>query len=142
MREIKYRGKTLLTNRWVYGHYAYVYEEEIKEWYHMIFEEGVPQIVQRLSVSQYTGLKDKNSREIYEGDIVQAHRHSQLLEVKWQDAKVVVNAGVAFTHKYPGFDFKVIGSAAKKVFTPEELEVIGNNYEHSHLLEGDSNESN
>ena len=68
MREILFRGKRTDNGEWVYGllgRYNADFEcaNIIDE-----FELLVP--VKTESVGQYTGLKDKNGRKIFEGDIV------------------------------------------------------------------------
>jgi len=67
--EIKFRGKAVSDNQWVYGYY--VFRDGYKKG--MIYEpNGLGHDVIIGTVSQFTGLNDKKDTEIYRGDIVQA----------------------------------------------------------------------
>ena len=73
-----------------------------------------------LEVMQYTGLKDKNGKEIYEGDIVKGNYLKGIGVVEWND-------------KFCKFDI-----SHKMNITPsDECEVIGNIYENPELLKED-----
>lgn len=76
---------------------------------------------------QYTCLKDKNSKEIYEGDIVMFHDQSTFI-VAW------LSLGAGFALKDMNIS-SYMGLAGVNTV----CSVIGNIHEHDHLLEDGQN---
>ncbi|MGG1017370.1 YopX family protein [Bacillus subtilis] len=79
----------------------------------------------RVKIRQYTGLKDKNGREIYEGDIVIDERKNSA-EVVFDDGCFCVIGYLGDLRTHPIRD---------SLFCGERFEVIGNIYENPELLE-------
>lgn len=134
MRTIKFRGKEIRTNQWVYGDFRMPPKK-----YPMItiWEESrlIPHCIEFLvlpeSVGQFTGLHDKNGKEIYEGDIVNLVNYGER-----GDALVLWNQDLGawcLQLRYePRVGSKTLGSWQEE----EVLEVIGNIHDNPELLKG------
>lgn len=77
---------------------------------------------------QYTGLHDKNGKEIYEGDIVK-YRDSRGQHIE----KVIFDKGCFYAGMHWGSSTRL----APKLINTRITEVIGNIYEDSELLGGE-----
>ncbi|NOG28548.1 YopX family protein [Lysinibacillus fusiformis] len=89
----------------------------------------------RYDVMQYTGLKDKNGKEIYEGDIVEYNDFNSLRTGGHAEDKFIVGK-VAFSCGMWMVEEKNCGhDLYEGLVNDEELEVIGNIYENPELLE-------
>jgi len=132
-REIKFRGKQAYGGAgWKYGNITgspdRPHIEEVNKIgehsYHLPITEVVPR-----TVGQFTGLRDKNGKEIYEGDII---RNVKGL-VKTQSGEYEDDAEV-FVVKYEDAKFNVSYYAQ----VANSLEIIGNIHDNPELLEGDN----
>ena len=150
MREILFRGKRTDGGGWVRGSYI----ECKMSWYRLhphkawIITDarsngGWFAITGRYpvvndTVGQYTGLKDKADRMIFEGDILRwefEDGEPEIAEVTWRDdGPEGVGWYIRSIRPFPGLDILCSGDS--------EWEVIGNIYDNPELLEEKPHETN
>ena len=121
MREMKFRGKRH-NGEWVYG--SLVYSNNIDTAIHYEIDE-----VRRFdwcyvdsdTIGQFTGLCDKNGKEIYEGDI---------LEIK--DEGVMFTKVVDFNNGMFG-----VGNYTLAFYGEDNIEILGNIHDNKELMKGE-----
>ena len=139
-REIKFRAYSEQLKCFVYGYYHEVEVEGVG--YSYIFWQGNTIPVRADSVGQFTGLLDKNGKEIYEGDVIKHDLgHERFKKLKWQ---VVFEFGsfqlrTESEHNPVSFPYHahqaiINNSILSQSEYCEHIEIIGNIYENPNLI--------
>ena len=130
MREILFRGKRLDNGDWVYGYYVHIGPVSCQRAY--IIPEYASSLyvneVDPSTVGQYTGLKDKNGKRIFEGDI------AKVLQGKDKDIAYVGFENGAFM-LYPKTGNIYERTLWEYWYNDWDVEVIGNITDNPELLE-------
>ena len=144
MREIKFRAKDMLERNWYVGSYIVIDDNTndpfrsrpFKESHRIIFYSsgdwnmgGWNDVeIDPSTLGQYTGLKDKNGKDIYEGDIVKSisGKVGYVIFLQQEMGYVVVwdNCDTRLGHRNRGEGYNYDGS----------IVVIGNIYDNPELL--------
>ena len=141
MREIKFRGKRELAKEWVYGDLTR-YSEGLSYITVDLIEDEVYRVSTE-TVGQYTGLKDKNGVEIYEGDIL-LEKNCKVWGEYTKDDGIT---WLKMTNKTEDRLYQVFYDEKTCQFTTNRgwlwtlsnlTEVIGNIWEHPELIKGES----
>ena len=130
MRTIKFRGKSVINDKWLFGYLSWYQEEDP---YRFINNK----LVNSETLGQFTSLYDKNGNEIYENDI---------LQVKI-DGKEYNPLLVVYSEVYAGFCMLSENTLNNVIYKPhrpinpnwwdeikDEIEIIGNIYDNPELF--------
>ena len=122
LREILFRGKCKNDNKWLYGFPYVTRKNAVKiNWYSSEFGSMRTDEVDPETVGQYTGLRDKSGRKIFEGDIVD-----------YISSDVIGNpkTGTIIVEDMTDYDTMIYLNHS------DELQIIGNIHDNPEILKG------
>ncbi len=136
MREIEFRGKEIDTENWIYGYllknanddYMIGYKEKLDEKYNNTNQDIFHILEHQINpktIGQYTELKDKNGKKIFEGDIIKF-----IYENKEKIRAIVFEKGEFLAKD----DTTAFGPTFRHIRLCSNIEVIGNIYDNPELL--------
>ena len=126
MREIKFRGKDLNTGEWAYGDlhtlcdHPHIHTEITSYPF-----AGKRSFVNPDTIGQFTGLQDKNGKDIYEGDIISFVDGQKRVNGEWVDNIHFYNV------EYSKGAFSGVLGLAESM---DAVQVIGNIIDNPELL--------
>ena len=146
MREVKFRGQEKKTGQWVYGYLlkesdtTYCFTEDYErhpevDHYYICFDrmtdwclpnEHRKVEVYPFTVGEWTGLRDKDGKEIFEGDIVKKRIYNGTIKL----------CIVSFSHGTFNCGYGYGSSTPTHPYTLDDsnIKVVGNMYDNHELL--------
>lgn len=147
MREIKFRGKSSTYKEWKYGTPVNLEQDTIIIEERGVFNDGSASpffskwdFVMSDSIGQYTGLKDKNGKEIYEGDLIKAPsgRIYSVIFSTWEHEEKRKFPKVIDLYEHTGWCISLDGVNPCDLLDSEVCQgcIIGNVFDNPELQQG------
>ena len=122
MRTIKFRAQDIASNKWLFGDIRH-HKNDV-----CIFEQGGNrgEQVKPETVGQFTGLTDKDGKEIYEGDVIR---------INLTDGSTTISSVVWNRRGYWGCDIYINHVVQLGLIDKVRIEVVGNIHDNPELIE-------
>ena len=128
VRSIKFRGKDLIHNEWIYGGLAEDKNENAVILPKNNWQKGG--CVDKDTIGQFTGLYDANEKEIYERDIIRFHFNGS----EYILCVIFNNEVGAWCVAYKGSEYVGIRPLGELLCEYSGMEVIGNIHDNPELF--------
>lgn len=130
MRTINFRGKSIDTNEWLYG--DLVHSSDMKRCGILVNDKTSCDEceVNTCTVGQFTGLYDKDGKEIYEGDILKWSK-GRLYVVKFWEGMFYASVEECNDGILGGFPLHRLTE-----YEDGKCEIVGNIFDNPELLKG------
>lgn len=132
MRAIKCRGRIIGRGEWIYGYYVdgYMFDEKkgcITVPFIVSQQMNSYERVEGETVGQFTELKDKNGREIYEGDVLSDGKMLYLVKYSFTETGMVAQK-IGETGIWSLYHLSIRNNKGR------EIEVVGNMHDNPELV--------
>ncbi len=120
--DIVFRGIRVDNGEWTYGYLFKIWEKNYILWGTI---NGIPNMIEVdfQSIGQYTGVSDKNNKQIYSNDILKCEAQNYIGNVWFANGSFMTNC--------EGFGDHPISET-----NSNDFEVIGNTLQNAELLKG------
>lgn len=122
MIDYKFRGQREIDLKWVYGDLETMPQSKQFARIHSYYPNGVYHTQDKVlkdTIGQFTGLKDGNGADIYEGDII-LHHNGKHYVIEYDAPEFV------YRHNEDGF---------RSLVNPDLIEVVGNIHDNPYFME-------
>lgn len=128
MRKIMFRGKSVRTDNWFFGDLVWYSGDEIPEIQGFDEQDQWQSIeVESETIGQYTGLKDRSGKEIYEDDVVNWAKDCKNYVVTFRDGMFYANVEHCNEGVYGGYPLWILCAES-------QCEIVGNIFDNKDLL--------